>query len=312
MRKLLPLLLLSALSAAPGPRANEMLPGGIRTVSPLPEGPVAFALTAIPPRPAGALSGTEFAGRTGGMKGIDRQRAAVAAILGGNVPDFMRQLKPVHLARELTSGTTVEAIVWVTPDYLAIGSGKDFLRMPLNLPSATTVANAFGCVLPTTRIVDAVYRQSKVHLVPDPLPPGPQMRSIAYFLRHRRLIARQLTGIPLGELLAGHKKDVVLTERLATRPDRIAIYGWQRPSGDPIQPLSTIHGARYADYSHGVRLVWATVLVGGEPRSIYDVLEDPELAPVLSDEGVMRDAWKIMHPNVKSPPAKTPKRLERG
>lgn len=312
MRKLLLLLLLSLLLAAPGPQANEMRAGGIRTVSPLPEGPVAFALAAIPPRPAGALSGSEFAGRTAGMKGIDRQRAAVAAILGGNVPDFVRQLKPVHLSRELSSGKTAEAIVWVTPDYLAIGSGKDFLRMPLTLPSATTVANAFGCVLPTTRIVDAVYRQSKYHLVPDPLPPGSKMRSSDYYLRHRKLIERQRAGIPLGELLAGHKKDVVLTERLATRPDRIAIYGWQRRSGDPIQPLSTIHGARYADYSHGVRLVWATVLIGGEARSIYDVLEDPELAPVLSDEGEIPGAWKIMHPSVKPAPSKTPKRLERG
>jgi len=167
-------------------------------------------------------------------------------------------------------------------------------------------------VLPTTRIVDAVYEQSPYHLVPEPLPPGPKMRSSVYFMRHRKLIERQLAGISLGELVAGHKKDVVLTERLATRLDRIAIYGWHRSVGDPIQPLSTIHGARYADYSHGVRLVWATVLIGGEPRSIYDVLEDPELAPVLSDEGAMPDAWKIMHPKVKAPPARTPKRPERG
>lgn len=301
--------LLVLLLAALDPQAAEMRHD---TKSPVPAEPRAFELAAIPPRPAGALTGSEFAGRTAGMKGIDRQRAAVAEILRGNVPDFMRLVRPVRFSRELPSGRMEEAVVWVTPDYVSIGSAKDFLRMPLTHPSATAVANAFGCVLPTTRIVDAVYRQSKYHLVPDPLPPGPRMRSSEYFLRHRKLVERQRAGIPPGELLAGHKKDVVLSQRLATRPDRVAIYGWHQRSGDPIQPLSTIHGSRYADYSHGLRLVWATVLIDGEERSVYDVLADPELAPILSDEGAIPGAWQIMHPNVKAPPAKTPKRLVRG
>ena len=53
----------------------------------------------------------------------------------------------------------------------------------------------------------------------------------------------------------------------------------------PIQPLSTVHGARYADYSHGVRLVSAVAFVNGRPRSLLDVLQDPWLAGIVSDEG---------------------------
>jgi hypothetical protein len=55
------------------------------------------------------------------------------------------------------------------------------------------------------------------------------------------------------------------------------------------------------DYSHGVRLVSTTVLVGGQPRSIYDALQDTQIAPVLSSEGVTRDAWALMHPRVVAP-----------
>ncbi len=41
-----------------------------------------------------------------------------------------------------------------------------------------------------------------------------------------------------GKLIAGHKKDVVITNRLLTMPKRVAIYGWHRPNGSPIQPLA--------------------------------------------------------------------------
>jgi hypothetical protein len=46
-----------------------------------------------------------------------------------------------------------------------------------------------------------------------------------------------------------------------------------------------VHGARYADYSHGVRLVSAMAYVDGAARPLLDLLEDPRLARLVSDEG---------------------------
>ena len=86
-------------------------------------------------------------------------------------------------------------------------------------------------------------------------------------------------------MIAGQKKDLVVTNRLWRKAGRVAIYGWRTGAGAPIQPLSTVHGARYADYSHGVRLVGALAYVNGQPRSIFDVLGDPSLAGIASDEG---------------------------
>ena len=100
-------------------------------------------------------------------------------------------------------------------------------------------------------------------------------------------------GIPLGALVSGHKKDVVLTNRLAQRPGQIAIYGWHRGPSAPIQPLSTVHGARYADYSHGIRLVSQTAIVNGKRQAVYDILRDSMLANALSDEGSMREVLEI-------------------
>jgi hypothetical protein len=46
-----------------------------------------------------------------------------------------------------------------------------------------------------------------------------------------------------------------------------------------------VHGWRYADYSHGVRLISTRVWVDGVPRLIFDVLQDRQLSAALSHEG---------------------------
>jgi len=250
----------------------------------------------IPQRPGDAITGSQFARETAGWPDRERQRAAASELARGNLPQSWRQLVPVELRYEPAVGDPITATIWVMPDYLAIGPDDDFLYIPLSWPSATAVASRFGCVVPTPKMVDAIYRQSQAHLEPQPMRAGPQMRSIAYTERHQQMIDAQRTGIPLGVLIAGHKKDVVLTDRLFDRPDRVAIYGWHRLDGRPIQPLSTVHGVRYADYSHGVRLVWGQVRIHGEWRSIYEVLADPTLAPLLNYEGVIRDPHTLMDP----------------
>jgi hypothetical protein len=210
------------------------------------------------------------------------------------MPPFLRELQPVRLSSVGPGGRVHEAVVFVMPDYLAVGSNEDFLRVPLGLDTAKRVARQFGFTLPTRKMVDAIYRQSSLRLTPQPMKAGPRMRSTAYYLDHQRMIEAQRAGRHLGELVSGHKKDVILTKRLLTRRGRVAIYGWHQRGAKPIQPLSTVHGARYADYSHGVRLVSTTVLLDGAPRSIFDVLRDPELARVLTHEGTIRDAARIM------------------
>ena len=43
----------------------------------------------------------------------------------------------------------------------------------------------------------------------------------------------------------------------------------------------------YVDYSHGIRLVKQQMIVDGVPMSVADVLADPNLCVLLSDEGVV-------------------------
>jgi len=246
----------------------------------------------IPARSTAALTGSQFVQAVEGMDLRHRERAILEEITHGNIPSFLRRLAPVTLTA-VQGALTQAATVFVMPDYLAIGSDTDYLRIPMNLETATAVAAGFGFVLPTRRIVNAVYEQSAFHFVPEPLPAGPQMSSTGYYQHHNALIQAQAraAAIAPGALVSGHKKDVVITNLLMHTPGRIAIYGWQRPGGAPIQPLSTVHGACYEDYSHGIRLVAEQAWENGALRAVRDILQDPSAAAILSDEGQIRSVF---------------------
>lgn len=72
---------------------------------------------------------------------------------------------------------------------------------------------------------------------------------------------RAAQDAPLGALTVGDKKDLLLTNRLWGHLDRVAIYGWHMLDGKRIQSLSTVHGWRYADYSHRARFTRTRVFV---------------------------------------------------
>jgi hypothetical protein len=249
----------------------------------------------IPERAPDARGASALIQALAGMNEHERDRAVRAELLAGNTPAFLRQAKPVGVVAPLPGRDTVHLTLCVLPDYLSIGSDDDFLLVPMGLSTALAVAGRFGFTLPTRHIVDLIYQASAARLAPQPLPAGDSMRSTDYVRWHQRLVQAQRSaiGAAWGRLTAGHKKDLVLTPRLWGQPGRVAIYGWHRAVGAPIQPLSTVHGAQYADYSHGVRLVSEVVFVDGHPRSIYELLADPRLASLISDEGPIPRAAEL-------------------
>jgi hypothetical protein len=257
--------LLAALGAAPfgGPRAYA------KYIQPAP---------GIPPRPKDAPGGKAFFARIDKLARQDREEAIAAELLRGNLPDFLRTFVSVTV-KEGNRTATIE----VMPDYLAVGSDADWVRVPMNPYTAQRVADAFGCQLPTRKIADAAAKAAVVKLVPLPL--SIDREAPATFAKHHALIEAQHAGEPLGNLVSGVKKDVVVTNRLAERPNRVAIYGWPDPDGTPIQPLTTVHVDWYVDYSHGIRLLKRTVLVDGKPRDARHVLHAADTAGLLSDEG---------------------------
>lgn len=260
-----------------------------------PAAPCATSANGIPQRSAHARGAGEFINAVAGMTEVERDLAIRRELVAGNVPSFLRNLQPVTLSTQLAGGETVRLTLCVLADYLSLGDDADFLLIPMSLDTALSVAASLGFTLPTRRMVNIIYRQSTVRLTPQPLPAGDRMRSTDYYVLHNAMVQQQRSaaGAAPGALTAGHKKDLVLSARLSRQPGRVAIYGWHCGVDSPIQPLSTVHGASYADYSHGVRLVSAVVFVNDERRSIFDVLANPLLAPLLSDEGPLSQVAEL-------------------
>jgi hypothetical protein len=93
----------------------------------------------------------------------------------------------------------------------------------------------------------------------------------------------RVAGAARGALVAGIKKDIVLSEKISAKPDRVVIYGWHKPGGRPIQPVYSGHVWWYVDYSHGVRFVNNQVFIDGSPVLLSDILKDPVLFRMLSN-----------------------------
>ena len=242
----------------------------------------------LPARRPEAVGGVQFAREISGLAQREREERVWREVASGNVPNFLRRLAPVPLEATV-EGKVVTARIFVTPDYLAVGSDEDYMLMPLTPYTAQRIADRAGCVLPTPKMVDAIYQAATVKLTPSPIPPSPAMTTVPVFMVHNATVRGQRSAVldqfPLGALVAGDKKDIVICQALAANPGRVAIYGWHKPDGTPIQPLYLGHFAYWADYSHGVRLVDATMEVDGTRMPSARVLADPNLSALLSAEG---------------------------
>lgn len=230
------------------------------------------------------VTGSAFLAATAAMSVAEREAQILAQLRQRNVPSWLRSFS-VQVA---VSGGGHALVFNALPDYLAIGSDSDFLRIPTAAFTAQLAADAFGASLPTTKMVDLIYRAAPVHVEPQPLPPTSNMTSNAWFARENELVEGELAaqGSPARALgVGGDKKDIVVTNGYLAHPNSTCIYGWPWLNGSNIQGLFCGHAASYADYSHGVRLVQLNVSLDGRAALLDDVLRDSELSALLSDEG---------------------------
>ncbi len=237
----------------------------------------------FPPRPPDALTASQFLRQIESLSRDEREAAVLKELLAGNIPEFLRTLKPIAVEATDSQGRKHSATYFVTSDYLAVGTSDDFFRIPITPQTATKIAAAVDASLITTKISDDIFRHAELRLEPKPL--TKDRDAAKTFYEHHQIIEEQRNGKSLGLLTAGIKKDVVLTNRLQEKPNRVAIYGWHYPSGKPIQPLYVGHVDWYVDYSHGIRLMSQQMIVDGQPRRVEDVLKDKELSVLLSNEG---------------------------
>ncbi len=249
----------------------------------------------LPPRPADALSGSEFISLIWSMPREAREEQIYSQVISGNIPEFMRQLKLITASANIV-GTNRIAAYYVIPDYLAVGSDSDYFLTPMTPILAQRICNELNCTLPTKKMVDQIYQTAPCKLRPQPIPPSDQMITVPVFAQHndsvKTLRMEVINWYPLGTLVGGTKKDVVISNNIyqnlkPNAPKPVVIYGWHQLNGQPIQPVYNGHTETYADYSHGIRLVLDSVVVDGTPMTFTQLLADPVLSVLISDEGTI-------------------------
>lgn len=241
----------------------------------------------IPSRPDSARSGSEFMEVILGTTFSQREPQILEEILNGNIPDILRDFITLTSTFQDANGTNHIVEYDVMSDYLSIGSNEDYCRIPMGPHTAQSIADTFGCILTTPKLCDDIWKHATVRLDPIPYyPVGDNNSQVYKFVEHNNDInaAREVAGGQIHELIAGIKKDVVICNTLKTKPGYVAIYGWHYISGAAIQPLYTGHVDWYVDYSHGVRLVNTIVRMDSVMMNIHDILKDPVLYKLLSNE----------------------------
>lgn len=242
------------------------------------------------PDRSSSLTGNEFYHKAFAMKWKERDSFAVKEIFAGNIPSFLKKFEKVKASiTDSTTGKTIQAAYFVSPDYLSIGTDDDWARINITPLAAQKIADSFHCFLPTRKMVDDIYKAAKIKL--EPVPMYAFRDSTPTMWHHHLIIEGQRKGRK--GLIAGIQKDVVISGKVSRdpKPDRVAIYGWHKLDGEPIQPLYTGHVYWWVDYSQGIRLIYRKIKVG--PKGLLrrkkwmdyaEVLEDPILQKLLCDE----------------------------
>lgn len=230
----------------------------------------------------------------------EREKKVLDWLDQGQWPEKLRRFKAIQV-----SEGGHHLVYWVSADYLALGNDADSVLMPLSWLAVKVLAERWQILLPTSKMVDQIYQQATRIQWPHAYPPSDEMRSTAYLVKHNRWI-QERTQIDLIDhpLVAGHKKDLVVSPRLLVKTKKLAIYGWHNlGNGTAIQPLSLWHGQFYVDYSHGIRLVAPEAELDGKTISLASILKDPQLATMISFEGAFNICKVLAYPCEKHPRA---------
>lgn len=250
---------------------------------------------ALADKPAATMTGDSFMRRADTTDFWTLEDRIVEAVTEGQVPDVMRHFRKIVFTTPVVDSVEIlrrrhKVEMWVLPDYIAIGTNDDYVRMPMGPYAAQRIADSLDCTLPTPFLVDRIAEASEGHVNIFPFRPlGNRNSQPIVFQDSNNAINAQFKayGYEFGQLISGLKKDIVLTYKIMTLTEyerNVAIYGWHHPDGRAQQPLFVRHGNFYVDYSHGVRLIYNKVKIDGVEYNIREILQSPELYRLLSDE----------------------------
>lgn len=137
---------------------------------------------------------------------------------------------------------------------------------PVARADLPALCDAWGCEVPTSALVDAIWRAADLRLNPYGLMRNfriaKDMASPEAYASQKRAIEREIARVLDGRgdlhpdddnawrLIAGTHKDFAILPG-----GRTDLYGWMTLAGVPIETGHTSHDEKYVDYSQGWRPV---------------------------------------------------------
>lgn len=215
----------------------------------------------------------------------------------GNIPGFIASdwWVPVKITG---GGHTLEILV--CPDYAAVGTSADMLRMGKTSQFfAQEVADKYDAIMPSQKLVDIIEAQAsnpKLGFIAVQTASGGADDSVAAVVKAntKAEAAQDAAGYSPrdGKIKLGYRKSYV------TRPgmngDYIAIYGgrWSAAGGRVQPPSGHAHTTgqirdtpNYSDYSHGIMLVSRKAKLDGEAVDLREDVfgsKDPSIWGLVS------------------------------
>ena len=235
---------------------------------------------------------------------VDREAALLKAVDEYDLP-------PLNFAPLTSTNHAHTATIMVMADSLMIGT-ENSVRIPASATLCQQIADRLGLMMPTSRVFDLLWRQgSQLEPALQPADPNerhkqkldgppyysPSMGDIGASLKYHDDTDKEIAALtqPNGPLFA-HGKVWLLTNAYAQHPGKAINYGYASKrapytstSGIRMwQTPGSAHDCAHSDHSQIVRLFDPRIVVDGQQMDARDVLVNPELAPLLSDEGVLK------------------------
>ncbi|MBR2049919.1 MAG: hypothetical protein IJ957_04360, partial [Rikenellaceae bacterium] len=124
---------------------------------------------ALADKPAATLAGSDFMRRADTTAFWTLEDIIVETVTAGQVPDALRHFRKITFTTPVVDSVEIlrkkhKVEMWVLPDYVAIGTNDDFVRMPMGPLAAQRIADALDCTLPTPFLVDRIAEASEGHV----------------------------------------------------------------------------------------------------------------------------------------------------
>jgi len=225
----------------------------------------------------------------------DTRSAAYAPLILGSITEgnFEHRFVPIVIEANGHRG-----VFGVSEDALKI----EGVRVNASAFLQQHVADLFGAFLLTPKLLDQMWSQRAVTVLPCPQP----FNSLSVtMIAHSACVDRQLANVtvPEGGIIQSVCKTWVITNGLLAHPGRACNDGWhlEKPiPGVPFDPAPSLpgahmiqspgyhHDAQHVDYSQCMLFVARDCAVDGEITTFDAVAQNPELATLVNHDGILK------------------------